>query len=219
VGRRRQLLSVTLDLDEVKAIAKRYDATINDLVLTLVASGLRALFRGRRDHPRAVRALVPVSLRPPGGGRSTGNEVAAVIVELPLAMANPVAVLGAIQAETRRLKGSADVDAMARALSSADTWPPAALGVIGPFVRHQPLVNLVVTNVRGPAGRLELLGAEIEQIVPIVPLGPNLTCGVAVLSYSGQLVLGVHVDPDHVPDAHRLVEGMQQALGRLRRAS
>ena len=48
-------------------------------------------------------------------------------------------------------------------------------------MHHQPFVNLVVTNVRGTERPLTLLGARITEIVPIIPLGGNLTLGVAAL--------------------------------------
>ena len=83
------------------------------------------------------------------------------------------------------------------------------------LVHHQPFVNLVVTNVRGPERPLELLGSELTEIVPIVPLGGNLTLGVAVFSYRGRLAIGLHADAEALGDLDVLVRGIERAFARL----
>ena len=83
------------------------------------------------------------------------------------------------------------------------------------LVHHQPFVNLVVTNVRGPEHPLELLGAELTEIVPIVPLAGNLTLGVAAFSYRGRLAIGLHADAESMGDLDVLASGIEHALERL----
>jgi hypothetical protein len=79
-----------------------------------------------------------------------------------------VAVLGAIQAETWRVKASVEVDAMASALSSADLPPPAALGVYR-AIRAASALAEPRRDERAWSGRpLEALASEIKEIVPIV---------------------------------------------------
>jgi hypothetical protein len=54
--------------------------------------------------------------------------------------------------------------------------------------------------VPGPRAPLYFLGGRIEQIVPVVPLGPNLGLGVAVLSYVDDLTISLFADPDACHD-------------------
>jgi hypothetical protein len=82
-------------------------------------------------------------------------------------------------------------------------------------VHRQPFVNLVVTNVRGSPQTLDLLGAEITEIIPVVPLGGNLSLGVAVLSYGGRLVIGVNADADACSDLPVMVAGIEAAFAQL----
>ena len=82
-------------------------------------------------------------------------------------------------------------------------------------MHRQPFVNFVVTNVRGSQHPLDLLGAEITEIVPVVPLGGNLSLGVAVLSYGGRLVIGVNADADACGDLPVMVAGIEAAFARL----
>jgi hypothetical protein len=73
----------------------------------------------------------------------------------------------------------------------------------------------VVTNVRGPEEPLFLLGAEVREIVPIVPLGGNLAIGVAVFSYGGRLVLAVNSDADADLDRGAFADAARHALTTL----
>jgi hypothetical protein len=64
-----------------------------------------------------------------------------------------------------------------------------------------------------------VLGARLLQAAPLVPLGGNLSLGVAALSYDGQLNIGILADPAACPDAGVLVEGIRQCFAALVRAS
>ena len=68
-------------------------------------------------------------------------------------------------------------------------------------MNRQPFVNMVVTNVPGPDVPLYVLGARMLEVIPLVPLGGNLSVGVAALSYNGLFTIGVLVDPNACPDA------------------
>ena len=215
VGPARRLASVSLSLDEVKAVGRRHGATVNDVVLAIVAGGLGQLLAGRDEDATHLQVLVPVSLRRPDEHSTLGNRVAAVVVRLPVGEPDPVAGLRAVVAETTRLKSGPDVAGLDLVLRLADTWPVPLLGATSRLVHRQPFVNLVVTNVRGSPRTLDLLGAEITEIIPVVPLGGNLSLGVAVLSYGGRLVIGVHADADACGDLPVMVAGIEAAFAQL----
>jgi len=82
-------------------------------------------------------------------------------------------------------------------------------------VHHQPFVNLVVTNVPGPDAPLYVLGARMLEAFPLVPLGGNLSVGVAALSYAGQLTLGILADPVACPDVDVLADGVDRCFAAL----
>jgi diacylglycerol O-acyltransferase / wax synthase len=217
VGTRRRLASQSFSVADVKSVGRRHGATVNDVVLTLVAAGLRELLEGRGERVDHVQVLVPVSLRGEGD-HGTGNKVAAVLLPLDVGEPDPVAALRAVTASTSVRKSGPGVAGIDTLLRWTDTWPTTVLGPISRFTVHrQPFVNLVVTNVRGTDHPLSLLGAEITEITPIVPLGGNLTLGVAVLSYDGRLVMGLHGDADTCPDLDVLRDGIERAYEALAR--
>jgi WS/DGAT/MGAT family acyltransferase len=215
VGDRRRLVAVRFDLAALKSVGRHHEATVNDVLLTLVGAGLDAVLTNRHDVVDHVQVLVPISLRGAGGHDGMGNRVTGVMLPLPLGR-DPVSALRLIAAETRSLKRSPQAAALDVMSRTFDAWP---IAVVGPAsrqtVRRQPFVNLVVTNVRGPQEPLRLLGAEVVEITPVVPLGPNLRLGVAALSYAGTLTVGLYADADAFADIELVADGMKEALTRL----
>jgi diacylglycerol O-acyltransferase / wax synthase len=119
--------------------------------------------------------------------------------------------------DTARLKAGPQRAGLELLLRSTDAWPVPMLLLAGRLIERQPFVNLVVTNVRGPQDPLTLLGAEIREITPIVPLGGNLAVGVAAFSYRGRLVMGINSDADREFDLDAFAAGVDDGFATLRR--
>lgn len=73
---------------------------------------------------------------------------------------------------------------------------------------------MYLANVPGPPVPLYLAGARILEMFPVVPLTGNVTLGVGVLSYAGQLNYTVVADPDAVPDVPVFLSGLRRAVTR-----
>ena len=87
-----RLSSVSVPLEDLKAVKRELGGTVNDVVLGAAAGGLHRLFehRGERIHDRGVRAMVPVSVRGAGEQLALGNRVSSLFVELPVAEPDPL---------------------------------------------------------------------------------------------------------------------------------
>ena len=66
--------------------------------------------------------------------------------------------------------------------------------------------NVVVTNVPGPQNPLYLLGRELDDCFPMIPLARNQGLGVAILSYNGLLNFGLVGDYDIMFDLEDFAE-------------
>jgi diacylglycerol O-acyltransferase len=219
VGPHRDHRVVRWSLDDAKAVAHATGTTVNDVAMVAVTGGLRALLaeRGELDGLPHLTALVPVSTRGDDELLGLGNRVSAMLASLPVGEADPLDALGAVAADMAGHKSSHEIELVGAALGVADVLPLPLVRVLSDLtVNRQPLVNLVVTNVRGSPTPLYLLGARMLEFLPYVPLGANTTVGVAILSYAGQLDAGVTVDPEACPDATVLVEGMEATFASMR---
>lgn len=75
--------------------------------------------------------------------------------------------------------------------------------------------NVVVTNVPGPQIPLYLLGRKLAACYPAVPLPPEQTIGVALLSYNGAISVGLLGDADRARDLPLLARAIPEALAEL----
>ena len=94
-------------------LAELFRVTINDLLLTAVAGGVRCLLsaRGERVEGRTVQVLVPVGADH-HGDHQLGNRVSAMLVRLPIGSSDPV----------DRLRSVSRAEASCKATTSR--WPP-----------------------------------------------------------------------------------------------
>jgi diacylglycerol O-acyltransferase / wax synthase len=214
VGSDRRLALIRGRLDVVKGIAHAQGGTVNDVLLTAVAAGLRELLRSRGEpvEDLVLRAMVPVSLHHEQPGQARGNLDGVMIAPLPIGEPDDVQRLRWIAAETTRRK--------------TKSRPPGGTlfrnGLIQrAFIRHsarQRFMNVYVANVPGPPVPLYLDKAPLLEVFPVVPIMGNLTLGVGALSYAGQFNLTVVADRDACPDIQVFVQAAHNSLDELARS-
>ncbi|MGV1010479.1 MAG: wax ester/triacylglycerol synthase domain-containing protein [Dermatophilaceae bacterium] len=211
VGARRRILFLGVDLGPVRDLAHAHRATVNDVLLTAVTGGLRALLSGRGEDVATVvpRAMVPVSLRAAAGRRPAGNQLGSMVVPLPLAEPDPIVMLRALAADTRRRKGRTR-PRHSPVLRSA-RMQRAALRMLD----RQQVYQIYLADIPGPREPFSFLGARMRRLFPVVALMGNLTVGIGALSYAGQLNLSVVGDPDACPDLDVFADGVRATLGSL----
>lgn len=217
VGPDRVVRTVEIGLAEVRAIGAPAGATVNDVVLAAVTGGVVAWMDEHGEHPPELHAVVPVSVRG-RDDRSLGNHVGAVLVALPVGERDPLRRLQVVEMHMRRLKAAHEGQGAAAVLDTLD-HVPGIDRLVGRLVAAQPFANLVVTNVPGSPVPLHLLGARIDEMIPVVPLGPGLGLGIAILTYAGRMTISLAADPALCPDVDRLAEAVTAALAELAAAT
>jgi diacylglycerol O-acyltransferase len=222
IGPHRRWGFARTTLDELKMIRGALGGTVNDVILAVITSAFRDLLLARGDPAdgMVVRSLVPVSVRP-AGDRTPNNQVAAMIAELPVGIADPVERLEAVQRHMTSLKASHEAEASGALNSLARFTPPMlyALGLRSATVavRRVPQrnVNTVTTNVPGPPMPLYALGRELLEYLPFVPLSQGVRVGVAILSYNGGVRFGVTGDYDTMPEVEWFCQRIEAAVAEL----
>jgi diacylglycerol O-acyltransferase len=215
----RSVVVLRQPLDVLQEAAHAFGVTMNDLVLTAVGGGVARLIEARGERlPTDVHVLVPVGLDP-GDRHALGNRVSAWFVRVPVGIAKPVERLHSVSESSGRARAHREELITETVLDLLGPAPQPMMACIGTLANHQPLFNLVVTNVPGPSECLYLLGARMLEAYPFVPLAGNLTLGVAAMSYNGDLTLGVLANPTTCPDVAVFVRGVEADLASLLEAT
>jgi diacylglycerol O-acyltransferase / wax synthase len=209
VGQDRTLAIIRSSLEPIKKVAHTSNATVNDVLLTVTAGGLRALLNNRGEPVEEVlRIYVPVSLHHEPRAQARGNLIGQMVVPVAIGVSDPVLRLRLIAKET--------VERKARSRPSLGGVPHR--GIAGrAFLKvvDRQKVNLTSANVPGPEVPQYFAGARLLEVFPMAPLIGKVSLAVAAMSYAGQFNITVIADSDAYPDLDIFVAGMQQELQAL----
>ena len=204
-----------IPLDAVKAVGKAFNASVNDVLLSCVAGAIGHYLRGLGDNTEGqeIRAMVPINLRPLEDAWKLGNRFGLVPLLLPIGITNPVERLYAVRARMNELKGSLQPLLAFGVLSLAGLLiKPAQDALLSLFGRK---TTAVMTNVPGPAKKLQVCGSTLEQTMFWVPQTGTVGLGVSVLSYGGGVQFGVIADTALCPEPQAIIDGFTPAFNQL----
>jgi WS/DGAT/MGAT family acyltransferase len=203
--------AASLPLHEIKAVAKSRGATLNDAVMAVCAAGLRRyLLRHDALPATPLRCGVPVSLREPGD-TSMRNQVTMLVASLATDVADPIERMLAIKASMQVGKGvvadtgalqvdDLHVPGLSAMMSTASLWAERLR--VADFMA--PMVNVVISNVRGPVRPMYLHGAKMCSHFPVSIPAHSVALNLTVQTYVDRVDLGVTACLEAVPDVAAL---------------
>jgi WS/DGAT/MGAT family acyltransferase len=217
IGPHRRLAFVRNELADFKLVKDALGGTVNDVVLAVVAGGLRRWLRSRgvRTEGLELRALVPVSIRAHDQHHDLGNRIVAMRGPLPVYVEDPVARLRVVRAAMEGLKESKQAIGAELIAGLEALAPPTILAQASRLQFSTRLFNLLVTNVPGPQFPLYVLGRELQDLFPIAFLPENQSLAVAIISYNGGIDFGLLGDYDAMPDIVEFGEALNASLAEL----
>jgi diacylglycerol O-acyltransferase len=216
----RRLAIGSLPLETVKAVKNELGVTVNDVIVALCASMLRAWLQERGELPdEPLVAMVPVSVRTEEEAGTFGNRVSAMFVPIPTDEPDP----------RRRIEQTHEVLAVAKERHNATPAelmqdatqfvPPALMSAasrvtMGLLARAPvpPLVNLVISNVPGPREPLYFAGARMLGYYPVSTITDGVGLNITVISYLDHIDVGIIGDREQLEDPWPMLEGMRAAL-------
>jgi WS/DGAT/MGAT family acyltransferase len=204
---------------DIKAIGRRYDAKVNDVLVAAMTGALRSYLKGRGidvDHT-TVRAMVPVDLRPPERIGQLGNEFGLVLLDLAVTKARADHRLALTKARMDELKRSPEPLASKALLSLLGRGPKALQDFSNDLFGRK--ASLVMTNVVGPHEVLYLAGVPIDRILAWAPHpGRQLGMTVSIFSYRGLAALTVIGDAHLIPDPELITSQFEREFQKLLRS-
>jgi WS/DGAT/MGAT family acyltransferase len=209
---KRVAWSEVMPLDDVKAYSKSKGATINDVLLAGVTGAIRRYMieRNAEVDDLSIRAVVPVNLRPDSDIIKLGNKFGLVFLALPVGVADRGERLVELKKRMDKIKKSSEPWVIYAILN--------AVGLTGPKVESVALqlfgskATAVMTNVPGPREEIYLAGKPMSSMMFWVPQSAKLGLGVSIISYAGQVRLGVATDSGLVPDPESIIEAFQEEV-------
>ena len=211
----RHLACLSRPLADLQTIKRRFDTTINDVLLAASASALRSLQRERGDAAGDVKAMVPVSVGATDG--DWGNKIAFLFLALPCQEPDPLWRLRDVHlamSERKRERQPEGADAILAALSYA---PRSARRLASQAIASPLVSNLTISNIPGPEVPLYLMGCRAEQAYPVVPLTARHGISIGMTSVNGQACFGIYAHSGLAEDADRLADFIDVAIEELLR--
>jgi diacylglycerol O-acyltransferase / wax synthase len=219
VGRRRRVAFIDRDLQELHAAAHGAGdgVTINDVLLSIVAGGLRSWLLARRGGLAPVRVQVPVSLHRDGEAPgAVPNRDSFINVALPVQEEDGLARVRAVNEQTRLEKAEHDAEEL-YALFADVGYVSGSLFRLAHRIASNPHVfALSVSNVRGPSAPMYLAGGgRILELHSLAEIAPHHALRVSAASFAGRMSIGCCADAETVPDVELLAEGVSRSLDEL----
>ena len=218
----------TFALTDVKQIRKRVEgATVNDVILAVVAGGLRRYLDHHGELPlETMSAFAPISTRTESQKGTAGNQVAGMFVRLHTDEADPVARLEQVYRTTVSSKEMAKAVGARSMTDVTQTMPGALAGISGRLVartglmsRMKPIANCVVTNVPGPQIPLYFTGAKMVGNFGLGLPMEGIGLFHCVLSYNGAITVAVTACRTQMPDPEFYAECIEGSFRELREAA
>jgi len=219
---RQVLIGAEFSLAEVRAIRQAANASINEVMLTILASALQAYTRKRSsDHYPFIRILIPVNVRAEDEKGTFGNRISMLPIDIPFDIADPLSRLRTVASVSEVMKDSELSETVDMLLTLPSLFPnptqPLIWG-IAPAL-FGAVAHTWCTNVAGPQIPLYLMGHEIRHIYGYFPLNPGMGLACVVMSYNQKITMTLVVDTGIVNEVEELYHHLRAAFMELKQAA
>jgi diacylglycerol O-acyltransferase / wax synthase len=217
----RELAFTVVPLAEMKAIGKsRPDrATVNDVLLAIIAGGLRRWLPAADTRKRHLRAQVPVSLHHREHGVTpSANQDSFMNVDLPLAEADPLVRLDLISAETRARKAHGDPAVLYDLFHALGRYKPigSALQHLADSARE---FAVAISNVPGPRNTVGVGSRRVLELFSSSEPGAHHALRISAISCGTDIGIGLCTDPNALPGVAGLADAIDDSFTELRTAA
>jgi len=212
---KRVAWSGPMPLADIKTAGSRLCGTVNDVLLTAVTGALRRYLEDRGEPVVDVRmrAMIPVSVRPPGTEGDLGNRIGIVLLPMPVDVTDRLDRFRELKRRMDEYKGTLEAPVIYTAMN---TFGRAPSRVISPLIDHLcSRATVVVTNVKGPQKPRYLAGVPLEEFMFWIPRFGGIGLGISIVSYNGLVQMGVISDRDVVSDPQAVITAFHEEFDAL----
>jgi hypothetical protein len=159
--------------------------------------------------------MVPVSIRASKDLSQLGNQFGLVILSLPIGVRDPVQRLRVLKQRMDDIKGTPEALVAFSVLSLMGLTPHQIEKFMVDFFAAK--TSAVMTNVPGPRRPIYLAGQRLNSLMFWVPRAGDIGLGLSILSYAGNVYVGIATDAGLMPDPQAIVDAYHAELNDLQR--
>jgi diacylglycerol O-acyltransferase len=220
----RAYARLSLPLADLRAVKDAAGTTLSDVVLAVVAAGLRSYLAARDEHPDGpLVANVPVGDDPVGAEpRQWGNRFANFFTTLATDVDDPCERLAAIHVGAEEAKVQLDLLGRATLPAWLDRIPPvvarpAARAMARRHTRPDvaPDFNVLVSNVRIDASAWAVGPQRVEAMFMSGPIADGAGLNVTLVGDGDRVRVSLVANPSAVDDVHELADALRAGLAEL----
>lgn len=211
----RHLATAHRPLEDLRETAHALGASVNDVLLAAVAGGVRAFEHEKGGEPAPLKTMVPVSVRPSNGDADLGNQIAFMFVDLPCDEPDPLRRLENVAADMGSRKETGEPEGAHVLLQLLEFTPRTIQKLMSKLASSERTFDLTVSNIPGPREPLWMLGCELREAYPVVPMADRHSVSVGLTTVRDEVFLGVYADRKAMPDADRLAELIDESFAEL----
>jgi diacylglycerol O-acyltransferase len=228
ISHHRAVEACKFDFEEVRAIKNTQPGTtVNDVMLTVVAGGLRKYLDSKGELPEQTLVTgCPIDVRSAEERSAGGNMVGFMNVGLRTDIADPAERLAEVHLETKSAKAYAEALGPRFSVDLADVMPGNVLSLAirtasaTGLSEASVMFNTIVTNVPGAPYQLYMCGAALVDSISLGPLLPNVglfhIVYSSVLEKKGSINLSFTACRDMLPDPAFYAQCLQESFEELR---
>lgn len=213
--RKRVTWTSTVPLDAIRASAKEAGGTINDVLLSAIAAATGRYLREHGSEVDEIGMMLPFNLRSLSEPmpRSLGNKFGLVFPAVPVRPLDRQSRISAVHRVMQQIKSSDQARVVFAWISSLGTTPAEVVRLA--IDRYAGMSSLIITNVPGPTARISIAGNEVTGLLFWVPTSGPVGVGLSLISYAGELIIGIMVDAGLMPDVEHFRELLDEELDGL----
>lgn len=198
----RRFDTIAVPFEPVRLAAKDLGVTINDVFAAGVSAGLGRYLNARGEPVDELRMAMPVNVRAGRDDRAANRFVPTRAV-VPTSARDADTHVHAVRDALAHVREEPVVSAADALAGIAATLPTALL--VTALRSQSRTIDFAASNVRGSPIELFLGGARVDATFPF---GPRMGCALnaTVISYNGEMCIGLHSDPIAVTEPDLLVD-------------
>ena len=211
----RHLGRLARPLDDLLRIKHGFEVKLNDVVLAACAGGVRELQRERGEQAIRLKTMVPVNVRGADAANELGNRISFMFVDLPCDEPDPVRRLREIHMATSEGKRNRVPEGADDVMSSLGFAPGPVRRLASRLIASPRAFNLTVSNIPGPPEELYMLGCELAEAYPVVPIADRHALSIGVTTIGDGAYFGLYADPEALPHGDWLAAAIDRSIDEL----